>query len=177
MGLFLEKDVLTDNVANETMKDFLGSIKVYFSDTSFNISKKIDKEICVSALSSRDVLTVKAEYENKYSEYIYAELYDEKGELIMRKTELYVPPKFFEWKKPDIDFTITDSNDGTVMKLTSNTFTKGVYIDFENCDPIFSSNFFDITSREEVLIKLKTSKSAEELLKEIKIKSVYDIGR
>ena len=81
MGLFLEKDMLTVNVANETMNDFKGSVKVYFSNTSFNISKEFDREISVAALSSSDVLTVKTEYENKYGEYMYAELFDENGEL------------------------------------------------------------------------------------------------
>ena len=177
MGLFLEKDKLTVNVANETMNDFKGSVKVYFSDTSFNILKKFDKEISVSALSSSDVLTVKTQYENKYGEYMYAELYDENGELIMRQTELYVPPKFFEWKKPELSVNITDADGEAVIEISSNTFAKGVYIDFDSCDPKLSTNFFDIVNGEVYTVNAKTDVAAEELLKQIRIKSVYDIGR
>ena len=177
MGLFLENDVLTVNVANETMKDFKGSIKVYFSDTSFKVSGKYDKEISVSALSSSDVLTVKAEYKNKYGEYIYAELYDENNVLIMRQTELYVPPKFFEWNKPVFNIDIKKSEDGAVIEISSDVFAKGVYVDFDSCDPVLSENFIDVVNGEKYKIFAKTDTDIETLKRSIVVKSVYDIGK
>ena len=177
MGLFLENDTLSVNIANETMKDFNGSVKVYFSDTSFNVSKKFCKEISVSKLSSKDVLTVDAEYSDKYGEYIYADLYDEKGELIMRQTELYVPPKFFEWKKPTFTVDIQDCDNGVTIDIASDVFAKGVYIDFDACDPVLSDNFINLTNKEKVRIYAKTEKNSKELYDSLKIISVYDIGR
>ena len=177
MGLFLENNILTVNVANETMKDFSGSVKVYFSDTSFNVSKKFDKEICISALSSDDVLTVNTEYENKYGEYMFAELYDENGELIMRQTELYVPPKFFEWKKPVFDVEIKKTEGGALIEISADVFAKGVYVDFENCDPKLSTNFFDIVNGKKYQIYAETDVDVSVLKDNIVLKSVYDIGR
>ena len=177
MGLFLENGTLTINVANETMNDFRGSVKVYFSDTSFDVLNKFRADFTVPALSSQDVLTLKAECENMYKEYIYAELYDENGELIMRQTELYTPPKFFEWEKPQITVNMTEGDGEIAIELSSDTFAKGVYIDFENCDPKLSTNFFDIVNGEVYTVRAKTDIGAKELLKQIKIKSVYDIGR
>lgn len=177
LGLFLENGTLTINVSNETMNDFKGTVKVYFSDTSFNISKKFDKEISVSALSSKDALTVDASYSNKYSEYIYVDLYDENGKFVMRQTELFVPPKFFEWKKPSFEVDIKNSENGIVIEISSNTFAKGVYIDFDNCDPILSTNFFDLANYEKYKVTVETDKTAEELLTSLKIMSVYDIGK
>ncbi|MBQ8392991.1 MAG: glycoside hydrolase family 2 protein [Clostridia bacterium] len=177
MGLFLEKYTLTVNIANETMKDFNGSVKVYFSDTSFNISKEFCKEISVSELSSKDVLTVVAQYSDKYGEYIYAELYDENGELIMRQTELYVPPKFFEWKKPTFTVDIQDFDNGVTIDIASDVFAKGVYIDFDSCDPVLSDNFINLTNKDKVRIYAKTEKNSKELYDSLKIISVYDIGR
>lgn len=177
MGLFLENDVLTVNISNETMHDFKGSVKVRFSDTSFNVLRKTDKEIAVSSLSSKDVLTLDASCKNKYSEYVYVELYDESGELIMSQTELFVPPKHFEWKKPSFTVDIRDCEDGAIIEIASDVFAKGVYIDFDNCDPVLSSNFFDITNGEKYTVTAKTDKSANELRSAMKILSVYDIGR
>ena len=177
MGLFLENGMLTVNVANETMNDFKGSVKVYFSDTSFNVSRNLGKEISVSALTSSDVLTTEVTFKNKYSEYIYAELYDENGELVMRQTELYVPPKHFEWKKPSFTVNIKQIEDGVRIEISSDVFAKGVYIDFDDCDPSLSSNFFDITNREKYTVIAKTDKSPNELYSLLKILSVYDIGR
>ncbi|MBQ8164114.1 MAG: glycoside hydrolase family 2 protein [Clostridia bacterium] len=177
MGLFLENNTLTVNVSNETMNDFKGSVKVHFSDTSFNILKEFDREISVSSLSSKDVLTVDVSYGNKYNEYIYADLYDENGNMIMRQVELYVPPKFFEWKKPSFTVDIQGCENGAVIEISSDVFAKGVYIDFENCDPILSSNFFDLADGEKHTVSVKTDMSADELSASLKIVCVYDIGR
>ncbi len=177
MGLFLENDKLTVNIANETMSDFEGSIKVCFSDCEFNVSVSCEKDVAVGALSSLDVYTTDTAYENKYGEYMYAELYDKDGNFIMRQTELYVKPKHFEWKKPNISVDVYEKEGGAVIELSSNVFAKGVFIDFENCDPALSDNFFDIVNKEKVRIDVLTDVSAEELKKQIKIKTVYDIGK
>ena len=177
MGLFIENGSLTVNVSNETMNGFEGSVKVFFSDASFNISRKVENEIAVSSLSSSDVLTLDVEYKNKYDEYVYVELYNQSGELVMSQTELYVPPKHFEWKKPELSVSFADTEDGVTMEISSNTFAKGVYVDFDDCDPMLSSNFFDLTSNETQKINIKADKTAKELEKHCKILSVYNIGR
>ena len=102
MGLFLEGDTLTVNVSNETMNNFKGKVRVCFSDTGFNVKREYNVDIAVDSLSSKDVFETCAKCDNKYKEFIYAELYNENGELIMTQTELYVPPKHFEWDKTDI---------------------------------------------------------------------------
>ena len=177
MGLFLEDGSLTVNISNETMNEFKGKVVLCFSDSKFNVSKKYETEIQVNSLSSKDILTVAAEYKNKYSEYMYAELYSEDGKLIMRETELYVPPKHFEWDKTDIAIDISRCENGTEIKLTSNGFAKGVYVDFDGCDPKLSDNFIDLVNKEPYIIKVETDVAAEELKKSISIKTVYDIGR
>ena len=177
MGLFLEGNVLTVNISNETMGDFKGSVKVYFSDTSFNILNKFEQNVEVCALSAQDVLGVEAKCGNRYGEYIYAELYDENENLVMRQTELFVKPKHFEWKKPSFKIDIQEAKDGALLKISANTFAKGVYIDFEGCDPVLSSNFFDLTNGEEYSVSIKTDKSPRELYSSLKITSVYDIGK
>lgn len=177
MGLFLEDGKLSVNIANETMKEFKGSVKVCFSDTSFNVLKEIKRDVSVFSLSSCDVLTIDAILQNEYREYIYADLYDEKGELIMRQTELFVKPKHFEWKKPNFNVEIEDTEGGAILKISSDTFAKGVYIDFDNCDPILSSNFFDLTNGDKYCVHIKTDKTSKQLYHGIKIMSTYDIGR
>jgi rubrerythrin len=94
------------------MNGFNGKIKVCFSDTKFNVKREYNVDIAVGALSSKDVFDTCAKCENKYNEFIYAELYNEDGELIMRQTELYVPPKHFEWDKMYREFAETAKEEG-----------------------------------------------------------------
>lgn len=177
MGLFLENGRLTVNVANETMTAFRGKVRVCFSYRDFNVKKECSTDICVDRLSSLDVFASDAVYENEYREFIYAELYDEGGALIMRQTELYVPPKFFDWRRPKLTVSVQDVEGGAVIEIASDTFAKGVYLDFENTDPVLSSNFFDLVNGETHRVTVRSDKSAAELAAELKILTVYDIGR
>ena len=72
---------------------------------------------------------------------------------------------------------VYEKEGGAVIELSSDVFTKGVFIDFDNCDPVLSDNFFDIVNKEKVRIDASTDVSAEELKKQIRIKTVYDIGK
>ena len=177
MGLFLEDNTLTVNVSNETMNSFKGKLKVCFSDTKFNVSREYNVDIGVDKLSSKDVFSISAECENKYKEFMYAELYNESGELIMTQTELYVPPKHFEWDKTDIAINITKEGNIATIALKADAFAKGVYIDFDDFDLKLSDNFVNIVNADGVTVTAETDRTAEELKNSIKIKTVYDIGR
>lgn len=177
MGLFFEDDEMAVNISNETMADFEGKLKVFRCDSSFDIKESYAEEISVDALKSKDVFKKVIKTDNKYNEFLYAELYDKYGKLIMRQTEMFSEPKHFEWKKPDISVNIKDYDDGVLIEVSSDTFAKGVCIDFENTDLVLSDNFFDLISEEKYTVYGKTSKSADELMNEIKIMTVYDIGK
>lgn len=176
MGLFLEKNKLTVNIANETMSDFEGEVRIYRSDLRLCKQEGKAEKVFVGALTSEDVLSMDVSFENKYSEFIYADLYDSDGNFVMRQTELLVKPKHFEWEKPEIKVSMEDIDGGVKISVSSDIFAKGIYIDFD-CDVTLSDNFFDITNKDAYEIIAKTNLSAKELEKSIKIMSVYDIGK
>ncbi|MBE6709032.1 MAG: glycoside hydrolase family 2 protein [Ruminococcaceae bacterium] len=177
MALFNENGGLSVNIANETMARFCGSVRLFVSDAHFNVKREITVDVTVDALTSADVMTEKLILDDPYNEFICADLYDADGNFIMRQTELLVPPKHFEWEKPDICVKMTDTSDGVEVRVSSDVFAKGIYLDFDDCDPVLSDNFFDLTSREEYVIIARTERSADELKELIKVMSVYDIGR
>ena len=177
MGLFLENGGLCVNISNETMNDFEGKICLKVSDSNFNVLEGYEMDVRVSELTSKDVFKVDITPDNKYGEYIVAELYGKDGELISRKTELFVAPKRYEWQKPEISVDITNIPEGVAINVSSNVFARGVYIDFEDADLVLSDNFFDITDKNAYTVTAVTDKKAEELANSIRIKTVYDIGR
>ncbi len=177
MGLFLEKDVLTVNISNETMSDFEGKICAYHCDSEFNIISMHTQNISVKSLNANDVFSMDVDCKNKHNEFMYVDLYDKNGNFIMRQTELFVPPKHFDWKKPEIKINMTDCELGVNIELSSNAFAKGVYIDFDEYDCVLSDNFFDLTNENKYSVTVQTDRSAEELIKAVKVISVYDIGR
>ena len=177
MGLFLEKGGLCVNISNETMNDFEGKVVIKVSDSDFNVLEGYEINVAVPELASKDVFSVDITPDNKYGEYIIGELYGKDGELIMRKTELFTAPKHYEWKKPEIKVEMTDMADGVSINVSSDVFAKGVYLDFEGCDPKLSDNFFDITDKKSYTVFAKTDLSATQLKDRVRVMSVYNIGR
>ena len=177
MGLFLEKDTLTVNVSNETMSVFEGEIRLYISDSEFNVKEEHILKIDVDSLKSRDVLDIKIDMENMYDRYVYADLYDKNDNFLCRNTQFLTVPKHFNFKKPDIQAEITEVDGGIEISVSSNVFAKNVYIDFDGFDCVLSDNFFDLTNSKPYVIKAITEHTAHDLKKAMKILTVYDIGK
>ena len=107
--------------------------------------------------------------------YLYAELLDDRGQTIMGQSELYVPPKHFSWPKPTVTTEFRDTDDGVSITVRADCFAKGVCLDFAHHDCVLSDNFFDLTGPEACTVTIRTEYSAEELEKDLTVKTVYDI--
>lgn len=177
MGLFLEGNSLAVSIFNETMQNFEGQVKLYVSTSAFEVKQEYVREVSVDCLTSKDVLTIKADMSDMYNTYIYADLYDKQGNFITRNTQLLCPAKHFEFGKPHIKVDIADIDGGVELRVSSDVFAKGVNIDFDGIDLVLSDNFFDLTDGKPFAVTSKTEYNAGQLKKAIRIMSVYDIGR
>ena len=175
MGLFVEKDELAVNVSNETMQPFRGRVVVSVRDRDFTLRRQETQEISVRRLSSADVLTLELPDMDPYHDFIAAALYDEAGNLLTQRVELLVPPKHFDWKKPELHCSAEDTPEGVVLRLSCDTFTKGVFLDFREHDWVLSDNFFPLIDETPYSVLVRTDRSAREVLEELVVKTVYDI--
>ncbi len=177
MGLFLEDGRLAVNVSNETLSGFEGSLVLSLRDRDFNVLEEKRIPVAVDRLTSLDVYSAPAACGDKYTQFICARLYDGEGRLVMQQTELFAPPKHFEWKKPNISLRFEEAEGGILLHVKADTFAKGVYIDFEGCDPKLSDNFFDLCDGDEYTVTVKTDLDPAALAAAARVMSVYDIGR
>ena len=175
MGLFLEGDRLTVNLSNETMKPFRGHVRLAMCRADMRALDEVSVDVEAGALSSHDVFTYAVRAEDIYDTYLYADLYDDRGAFLMRQVELLVPPKHFNWKKPAISASFTDTEGGVEIELRSDVFAKGVFVDFRDFDCVLSDNFLSLTNGEPYRITARTDRSARELENNLLVKSVYDI--
>lgn len=146
-------------------------------DSEFNIIKRYEIEADVSKLTAKDVFSNEIISDNLYNEFVYVDLFDDKNNFVMRNTKLFTVPKFFEWKKPDIKIDFRKTDDGAEMSVSSDVFAKSVCIDFDGFDCVLSDNYFDLTSKDAYIIKIKTEHSVEEMKNAVRVMSVYDVGR
>ena len=177
VGLFLEGNGLTVNIANETMNDFDGEVRMYVSASDLKIKEEYIRKISVDRLSSKDVFEVKIDLSDAYNDFLYVDLYDENGKFICRNSQLLIPAKHYNFNKPEINVEIKDVDCGVELSVTSDCFAKGVFIDFDGFDVVLSDNFFDITSSSPYVVTATTEYTADELKNTMKVLSVYDIGR
>jgi hypothetical protein len=133
-------------------------------------------EVKVSALTSRDVASFDfSTVSGSRDKFFFAELYDSDGVLVMRQSELGVKPKHFAFKKPSYTVSAEDVCDGVRITLSADSFAKDVEISFASSDPVLSDNYLDLISSEPVSVTVYTDKTANELLSDMTVRSVYDI--
>ncbi len=177
LGLFNEADRIDISVANESLNDFVGYIKYGIAKNDFTTIFEGEKSVVVPSLSSLDVQTLpNGDFTGTRDTYFWCELYDKDGNLLSRNTELGTKPKHFKFLKPNIKVDVKAGDGGVLLLLSSDAFAKNVEISFENYDIVLSDNYFDLTDARPFKVMAKTNLSANEILRNIKILSVYDIS-
>ena len=104
----------------------------------------------------------------------------EGGVTVSRDTALFVLPKRFNYKAPNIKAEISGGDRRFSLTLSSEAYAGCVELSFTEADAVFADNYFDITSEVPVKISFSVNSSEEtvkSLKKQLKIKSLYDIGR
>lgn len=176
-ALFHEDNQIVVNLANETRDNVSGTVKVYICRNDFTVLDEKEIAFQVEPLSSTDIGAISDKaVDNIYDCYLYADLYDEAGKFIMRQTLLFAPPKHYEWKNPNVVAEIQNIEGGVEITLSADCYARYVEVDFEEVDVVLSDNYVDITSAEPVKLVAKTEFTAEELRKQLKLQSVYNIG-
>ena len=94
-------------------------------------------------------------------------------------TVFFTKSKYFRYKNPKIRAAVSGSGKRFDVTLYAEAFARSVRVSFENSEARFSDNFIDIVSAAPVRISVETTEavSAERLLSEIRLLSMYDVGR
>lgn len=166
------------NVSNETMSAFTGTLRYAVRDSGMRELFSGSLHFTAPQLAARDVLALDvAQYVGgaQDSRYFVCGMWDESGKPVSEQTVLFVPPKRFAFCNPEIEVEIHKDGDLTLFHTTASAYAKSVELDFTETDLVLSDNYFDITSHEGVTVSAKTSLPVEELIRQLTVRSVYDI--
>ena len=96
-----------------------------------------------------------------------------------RGVYLFTDPKRFNFLKPTYKVEINGNGTDYTVEVASDCFTKGVEISFPDIVATVDNNYFDITGRAPVKMRLKTARpiTVEKLKRIAKLRSVYDLGQ
>ncbi len=170
----------TFNISNETLNDFKGKVVLTLSDRDFNVICEEVHDVNIPALTASSFLY--RDYADKVNgkerkTYLIYTLKGENGDIISSATMLFVRPKFFAFKKPDIRANVIGDGDIKEIHIKSDTFASSVRIDFKNPEIEADVQYFDLNTKEEVVIPVNAPGiSKEEVEKQISFFSMVDIG-
>ncbi len=103
----------------------------------------------------------------------------EKQAIVAGGTYMFVQPKHFSFTDPKLSFNVTEIGSKFKITIKSEGFAKGVFLDFDKTDAIFSDNWFDMFGGETMILLDKSNfpnlTPAQSIEKQLRIMSYYDV--
>ena len=171
------------HVTNETMENVKGSIVWKLRNNESDILKegKVNFEIAplkTGIFETLDFKDVLHSYHKKMETYLEYQLHTAKGEQ-SEGALLFVKPKHFLFKNPDIKAEVTEKENGYLISLTSKALAKYVELQIEGEDVIFTDNYFDLVPGNKKVIEVKKDtltkiKDVKSLKDNLKIRSLFE---
>lgn len=172
---------VTFNLANERRAAYDGKFTYSVIDSELNVLFKDSFDVSVAPMSASDIHTADLESVVKGREnecVVTFSVVDANGTQ-SGGTVLLVKPKHFDFKKPNITCEISGAGTSYTATLKTDAYARSVELDFETLDAVFEDNYFDLTSTAPLRVHFTTNEvtNVEALRRELKIRSVYNIGR
>jgi len=154
------------SIANETLQEIKGTVKWALRDPSSKIHKSGIEKVAVKPLSSLWLPEFDFSDCDELSDYFSYEL-EIDGKTISSGTVLFCMPKHYNFQNPNL----TVKREGNQITVTAKAYAKSVEIYSNDEDFVLSDNYFDINA-DTVTVEIIRGDP-----KNLKVRSVYDIGR
>ncbi len=178
----ISDSTVTFFAANLGKTAVFGGLEYRIIDSENRLIFKDRSDIDVSEHSARLLFSVDlsehiASHEcDRYIEFVFSE-----GSHIHSKgVKLFTAPKRFKFEKPEITAEIEGGDRHFHITITADKYVGALELGFTDVDAVFSDNYFDITSPMPIKIGFTVNSPVETvktLKKQLKIRSLYDIGR
>ena len=171
---------VTFSVSSQRRTDLIGSLEYRIADAA-NYTIFTDSIPCeITAMTSRELHTADlTQYIAGHEREYYIEFYLKEGSsVVSRRTALFVPEKYFSFKKPKMKTVISGQERRYSITLSSDCFVKDLEIDFDGVDVVLEDNYFDLTSEAPVKINFTVIGGVEtsyHLKDVLQLRSVYDL--
>ena len=152
------------NVANESMKDEMITVKWQMRDASAKILRAEETVIEVPALTSVWIEKVELPDIDIYNEYVSFQALKE-DVAVSEGTVIFSYPKYFRYEDPQLQVTV----EGNRITVSADKYAKSVEILNDNEDLVLSDNYFDLNGDS------KTVEVISGTIDNLRLRSVYDI--
>lgn len=175
------------NVSSERLEDIECEISWRSRLSSGEIINSGSQTVGVKPLSSLNAVSITPEIsgiggELKNKAYLEFEL-RESGKIISSGTYMYVQPKDFEFADPKLEYSVSETEKSFVIDITAKAFAKGVFLELDKDDCLFSDNYIDISGTQanpaKVTVtaaksRMSRSLSLDEFARQLTVKSYFE---
>ena len=168
------------SASNLRKLDLMGSVEYRLADASNYTIYKNSEPVEIASMTARGLFTRDlTEYIEGHEREYYLEYYIKEGSSVISfGTLLFVPEKHFRFKKPRIKAEVSGSDRRFSITLSADAFVKGLELDFDGVDAVFSDNYIDLTTDAPVKLSFTVTggiETAYHLNEALIIRSVYDL--
>lgn len=178
----IEQNFVTITITNDSINTFKGTLKWHLKHHN-NVLDSGEVHMSVNSNSNQQLIKLNFDYltSDLLNEIHFEYLLYDNNEIIASNSELFVKPKSFQFKNPEITYTITDQNNQFIIELYTKQMAKYVELDLTDDDCIFSDNYFDLLHNYPKIITVDKNTISSELSihdfeKQLCIKSLNMIG-
>lgn len=183
-----EGEMITVHVTNDTLSRVEGMLFLKLLQRDGDIIREDEVWVNIDKLSKEQFACIdfsEVINDDNRSSIYFAYEFISGGKLIGSGTAMFVKPKHFELKAPDIKAEVTETIDSYEISLISRSFAKFVELWLEEADALFSDNVFDMNAgvrkivsvKKESIIyagKQKNTNGLDEFKRQLRIRSLYD---
>ena len=171
------------HISNESMDDTTGNIEWKLMDRDGDILESGKHDVMVEGLSSRLLISLDftarlSDMNIKRRTILWYEYTDNSG-VRSEASVLFVPNKYFMYKKPGISVEVIKTPEKDGLKLTTESYAGYVSMESSKYDFVFSDNFFSLAPGCEKIVTLEKSSTDQmnfegSLLDDITVTSLFD---
>lgn len=178
LSAFINEEKLMINVSNETLEEFKGKVVVNIKNMDLDVISTKEYDVSVDELSAESIGEVKTlKMSDIALDEIFAEcvLYNTRDEKISDCVIVFETPAKLKLKPVKIEVDIKKKGDIAEINLCANKFVHNVFVDISGESAPITNNYFSITSKEPVTLKVKTDFDEKQLRSRIVVKNDLDI--
>ncbi len=147
------------HVTNETREPVNGQLYWKLRDAESNVLLAGMSDIQVDALTSKELIALDfteqlQTIELKRKTYLEYYLVLEGTEIIGRSTVLFVPAKYFQLRKPNLQVTAAEHEDYFEIDVSTEAYAKYVQLTLTDMEGLFSDNYFDLSAGDVKKVRL-----------------------
>lgn len=166
LSVYEENGCLHGVLVNEGPVAFQGSARVCIKHKGFAMLEEtevpIEAAFCSSVAFTLPLQLMGPDAEQRREYFVEYSLHAN-GQMLSSDTLLLCPPKYFRWENPGLNCRVVEQDGGWAVAVQAAGYAKSVEISADGFGLLLEDNYFDISSAQERVVKIKRAGSVPPL--------------